>query len=87
MEVLLESRIWGAKYISNPFPYVLEDITKANEKDLNGMKKCFSVNYNKYLQFKNMKIKEIEEKKTNFIGDLLEKSRKNEEILKLGLKK
>ena len=34
MDVLLSSRVWGEKYICNPFPYVEEDITKINEKEL-----------------------------------------------------
>ena len=86
MDVLLESRVWGVKYISNPFPYVLEDISRANEKDLYGMKKCFAVNYNKYLQFKNLKMKEIGGRKS--VGaELLEKSRKSEDFLKIDLKK
>lgn len=86
MDVMLESRVWGAKYLSNPFPYILDDITRANEKELNGMKKCFAVNYNKYDQFKNISFKEINEKKT-VVEALLEKSKQVEEIMKIDLKK
>ncbi len=28
MDVILNTRVWGEKYISNPFPYVEEDLTK-----------------------------------------------------------
>lgn len=82
----MDSRVWGAKYLSNPFPYIIDDITKANENELNGMKKCFAVNYNKYMQFKNIKLKEIGEKKTP-IEELLEQSKKNEEFARIGQKK
>lgn len=28
LEVLLDTRTWGDKYITNPFPYIEKDITK-----------------------------------------------------------
>jgi len=28
MDVMLETRVWGEKYIANPFSYIEEDLTK-----------------------------------------------------------
>ena len=28
LDVLLDTRAWGEKYVTNPFPYIEEDITK-----------------------------------------------------------
>lgn len=81
MDVLLESRVWGAKYLSNPFPYVVKDITQAKEKEIMGMKKCFAVNYNKYLHFKNMKLKEIGERK-DVVSEFLELGKSKDEFIK-----
>lgn len=82
MDVLLDSRVWGAKYLSNPFPYILDDFTKANDRELLGLKKCFSVNYNKYLGFRNRKLQEIGANKSQ-AEKLLEKSKETEDLLKL----
>lgn len=38
MDVLLDSRVWGEKYITNPFPYLEEDITKISKSDFGAMK-------------------------------------------------
>jgi hypothetical protein len=35
---LLDTRVWGEKYITNPFPYIEKDITKIPEKDLRNFK-------------------------------------------------
>lgn len=51
-EVLLDSRVWG-KELSNPFPYIEEDITKISEKDLKYFKKTFFVNLKKYQAFRD----------------------------------
>jgi hypothetical protein len=59
MDVMLESRAWGEKFISNAFPYLVEDITKVNEKDLKNMKKCFSHYLKKYEVFKGLSPKEL----------------------------
>lgn len=53
MDVLLSSRAWGEKYISNPFPYLTEDLTTVEPKDLKAMQSCFMNNYKKYTAFKN----------------------------------
>ncbi len=45
MDVLLESRTWGEKYIANPFPYLTDDITSVKKSELELMKKCFYLNY------------------------------------------
>eukprot|EP01016_Furgasonia_blochmanni_P055040 TRINITY_DN9140_c0_g3_i1.p1 TRINITY_DN9140_c0_g3~~TRINITY_DN9140_c0_g3_i1.p1 ORF type:complete len:320 (-),score=66.94 TRINITY_DN9140_c0_g3_i1:120-1079(-) len=74
LDVLLEKKAWGAKYISNPFPYLVEDITKVKEEDFKNMKKTFLVNYKKYQEFKNRSFTEIEGKvytgQTRLINDL-----------------
>lgn len=59
MDVMLESRAWSAKHLSNMFPYVAEDILSVKENELNSMKKCFATNYSKYTQFKNMRLQEF----------------------------
>ena len=61
MDVMLETRAWGKKYISNPFPYLLEDITSVNDQELYKLKKSFLVNVKKYQSFK--------EKNTRAIGE------------------
>ena len=47
-DVLLDTRVWGDKYITNPFPYIEQDITKIEEKDLKHFKKHFYINLRKY---------------------------------------
>jgi len=47
----MDSRVWGEKYISNPFPYISEDITKFKEADLKYYKKTFYINLKKYQAF------------------------------------
>lgn len=48
LEVLLDSRVWGEKYITNPFPYIEKDITKIKEEDLKHYKKHFYISLRKY---------------------------------------
>lgn len=48
MDVLLDTRSWGEKYVTNPFPYIEEDITKIKEADLKQYKQHFFVNLKKY---------------------------------------
>jgi hypothetical protein len=43
LEVLLDSRVWGDKYIMNPFPYIEKDITKISANDLKHYKKTFYI--------------------------------------------
>lgn len=59
MDVLLDSRVWSRNYLSNPFPYLFEDITKVDKKDLEHYKGLFLMHYKKYLEFKNRQLKEI----------------------------
>lgn len=59
MDVLLDSRVWGEKYITNPFPYLEEDITKIGKSDFVAMKQCFFENYNKYRSFKQQMYDEL----------------------------
>ncbi len=49
---MLESRAWGEKYISNPFMYLEQDVTKINDQEFAAMKKCFFLNWKKYSSFK-----------------------------------
>lgn len=49
---MLETTIWAEPYLSNPFPYLVKDITKCTKEELAGMKKSFFDYYNKYNSFK-----------------------------------
>ena len=53
LDVLLDTRLWGDKYITNPFPYIEKDITKIPEDDLKHFKKHFYVNLRKYQAFRD----------------------------------
>jgi hypothetical protein len=53
LEVLLDSRIWGDKYIINPFPYLERDVTKIPAEDLKHFKKTFYINLRKYQAFRD----------------------------------
>lgn len=59
MECLMDSKVWGEKYISNPFAYLEEDVTKIGDKDFSFMKKCFFNYYKKYQGFKELNFKEL----------------------------
>ena len=48
LDVLLDTRLWGDKYITNPFPYIESDITKIPADDLKHFKKHFYINLRKY---------------------------------------
>ena len=48
LDVLLDTRAWGEKYVTNPFPYIEEDITKIPEADLKHFKQHFFINLKKY---------------------------------------
>lgn len=60
---MLETYTWAEPYLSNPFPYIVDDITKvmksnkikfqAKKEDIDAMKKCFFHYYSKYTGFKN----------------------------------
>jgi hypothetical protein len=52
-EVLLDTRVWGDKYITNPFPYIETDITKISADDLKHFKKTFYINLRKYQAFRD----------------------------------
>lgn len=60
MDVMLETKAWGKKYISNPFPYLLEDITSVNDEELYKLKKSFLVNLKKYEAFREKATKKLE---------------------------
>ena len=60
MDVMLETRAWGKKYISNPFPYLTNDITALNEEELYKLKKSFLVNLKKYESFREKNAKGLE---------------------------
>ena len=44
----MDTRLWGDKYVTNPFPYIERDITKIGADDLKHFKKHFYVNLRKY---------------------------------------
>jgi hypothetical protein len=51
--VLLDTRVWGEKYITNPFPYIEKDFTKISEQNLKHYKKHFYINLKKYQAFRD----------------------------------
>ena len=51
MDIMLSSQVWSQPYISNAFPYIIEDISKCDEKQYEGYKKCFAFNYSKYMAY------------------------------------
>lgn len=53
MDVLLDTRLWGDKYVTNPFPYIEKDVTKIPADDLKHFKKHFYVNLRKYQAFRD----------------------------------
>lgn len=53
LDVLLDTRLWGEKYITNPFPYIEEDLTRIGLEDLKHFKKTFYINLRKYLAFRD----------------------------------
>jgi hypothetical protein len=57
LDALLEIRPWGKSYITNPFPYIVDDISLVKENDLDKMVKCFSFHYSKYMKFKETFLK------------------------------
>ena len=48
LDVLLDTRLWGEKYITNPFPYIEKDITLIKEDDLRHFKRHFYICLRKY---------------------------------------
>ena len=56
LDSLLESRPWGRSFISNPFPYLFEDITKIFPSTLTNYVNCFRFHYAKYEEFKKGQI-------------------------------
>lgn len=50
---MLDTRAWGEKYVTNPFPYIEEDITKIPEEDLKRFKQHFFINLKKYQAFRD----------------------------------
>lgn len=75
-DVMLETRIWADKYITNPFPYIEEDITKIPQGDLEQFKKTFYINLKKYEAFKDKIIENAKNRKL----ESKEKSRKIERL-------
>lgn len=53
LDVLLDTRCWGEKYVTNPFPYIEPDITKIPEEDLKHFKRHFYINLKKYQAFRD----------------------------------
>jgi len=52
-DVLLDTRLWGEKYVVNPFPYIEEDLTKIKAEDLREYKKHFFICLKKYQAFRD----------------------------------
>ena len=47
-DLMLDTRVWGQSYITNPFPYVKESITDFTSSDLNYYKGYFLEMTTKY---------------------------------------
>lgn len=80
-DVLLGTRVWADKYITNPFPYIEQDITKIELEDLDGYKKTFFINLKKYEAFRDKILENINKKK------LENKTDNTDKIEKLNIKK
>ena len=52
-DVLLDTRLWGEKYITNPFPYIDNDITAFKPEELKDYKKHFYISLRKYQAFRD----------------------------------
>lgn len=57
LDVLLDTRLWGQKYITNPFTYIEKDITLIKEDELKHFKKHFYINLRKYQAFRDQVVK------------------------------
>jgi len=55
--VLLDTRVWGQKYITNPFCYIEKDITLIKDDELKHFKKHFYINLRKYQAFRDQCVK------------------------------
>mmetsp|Transcript_13972 Transcript_13972/g.21793 ORF Transcript_13972/g.21793 Transcript_13972/m.21793 type:complete len:93 (+) Transcript_13972:630-908(+) len=53
IDVLLDTRAWGEKYVTNPFPFIEKDVTKIDKKDLKHFKQHFFINLKKYQAFRD----------------------------------
>ena len=62
-DVMLGTRVWADKYITNPFPYIEEDITKIPKEDLETFKKTFFINLKKYEAFRDKILENAKKKK------------------------
>jgi hypothetical protein len=47
-DLLLDTKLWSAKYLTNPFPYLRESITDFSETDLKYYKTHFFNSIKKY---------------------------------------
>jgi len=52
-DVLLDSRVWGEKWVTNPFPYITNDPTQMPEDKLKSYKQHFFVSLKKYQAFRD----------------------------------
>ncbi len=62
-DVMLGTRVWGDRYITNPFPYIEEDVTKIEKDDMNSFKKTFYLNLKKYEAFRDKIIESSKKRK------------------------
>ena len=53
LDVLMDTRVWGEKYVTNPFPYIEEDFTKLKPETLKHYKQHFFINLKKYQAFRD----------------------------------
>lgn len=79
--MLFDTRTWGKKYLSNPFPYLVQDITKLEDKDANLLKSTFKKHYTKYKLFKEREFEKLQIR-TEMADKRLE-DKTNEEVRKV----
>lgn len=52
-DVMLGTRVWADKYITNPFPYIESDVTRITKEEMETFKKTFFINLKKYEAFRD----------------------------------
>mmetsp|Transcript_13895 Transcript_13895/g.13883 ORF Transcript_13895/g.13883 Transcript_13895/m.13883 type:complete len:209 (+) Transcript_13895:621-1247(+) len=56
-DMLLDTKVWGAKYVTNPFLYLTESIEDIPKKDLDYFKNYFKQITSQYNEVRNQKLK------------------------------
>lgn len=62
---MLDTKVWGSKYIVNPFPYIAKSIEDFSESDLAYYKRHFLTTTQKYTHERNKKVGELQSQPSN----------------------